>query len=107
MVCLPVSRVQVYETMAKIAASEKLSLQIRAGKAGPEVRLALTEREADERSRIGAFLRNYVDERLRDLETSALNHSSAFRDARAAIFNLQCHYIGSAGPRRGRLAPRQ
>ena len=84
---LPVSRVKVYETMAKIAAIEKLSLQTWAGKEGPEVRLALTEREADERSRIGAFLKNYVDERLRDPETRALNRSSAFRDARAAIFN--------------------
>lgn len=84
---LPVSSVKVYETMAKIAAGEKLSLQTWAGKEGPEVRLALTEREADERSRIGAFLKTYVDERLRDPETRALNRSSAFRDARAAIFN--------------------
>ncbi|MBS1789650.1 MAG: hypothetical protein JST85_18140 [Acidobacteria bacterium] len=84
---LPVSSVRVYETMVKIAATEKLSLQTWAGKEGPEVRLALTEREADERSRIGAFLKNYVDERLRDPETRALNRSSAFRDARAAIFN--------------------
>jgi hypothetical protein len=84
---LPVSSVRVYETMAKIAASEKLSLQTWAGKEGLEVRLALTEREADERSRIGAFLKNYVDERLRDPETRALNRSSVFRDARAAIFN--------------------
>lgn len=84
---LPVSSVKVYETMAKIAAGEKLSLQTWAGKEGPEVKLALTEREADERSRIGAFLKTYVDERLRDPETRALNRSSAFRDARAAIFN--------------------
>ncbi|MBL8168617.1 MAG: hypothetical protein JNJ50_10710 [Acidobacteria bacterium] len=84
---LPVSSVKVYETMAKIAASEKLPLQTWAGKEGPEVRLALTKREADERSRIGAFLKNYVDERLRDPETRALNRSSAFRDARTAIFN--------------------
>ena len=84
---LPVSSVKVYETMAKIATGEKLSLQTWAGKEGPEVRLALTEREADERSRIGAFLKTYVDERLRAPETRALNRSSAFRDARAAIFN--------------------
>lgn len=84
---LPVSRVKVYETMAKIAAGEKLSLQTWDGNNGPEVRLELTERETDERSRIGAFLKHYVDERLRDPETRALNRSSAFRDARAAIFN--------------------
>ncbi|MGE0129301.1 MAG: hypothetical protein AB7U82_14590 [Blastocatellales bacterium] len=84
---LPVSSVKVYETMAKIAAGEKLSLQTWAGKDGPEVRLALTEREADERSRIGAFLKNYVGERLRDPETRSLNTSSVFRDARAAIFS--------------------
>ena len=84
---LPVSSVRVYETMTKIATSEKLSLQTWAGKEGREVRLALTEREADERSRIGTFLKNYVNERLRDPETRALNRSPAFRDARAAIFN--------------------
>ena len=84
---LPVSSTKVFETMAKIAAGEKLSLQTWAGKEGPEVRMALTEREADERSRIGAFLKNYVDGRLRDPETRALNRSSVFRDARAAIFN--------------------
>lgn len=84
---LPVSSVKAYETMAKIAAGEKLSLQTWAGKEGPEVRMELTEREADERSRIGAFLKNYVDERLRDPETRALNRSAVFRDARAAIFN--------------------
>lgn len=84
---LPVSSAKVFETMAKIAAGEKLSLQTWAGKDGPEVRLALTEREADERSRIGAFLKNYVDERLRDPETRALNRSSVFRDAHAEIFS--------------------
>ncbi len=84
---LPVNSVRVYKTMAKIAAGEKLSLQTWAGNNGPEVRLELTERETDERSRIGAFLKNYVDERLRDPETRALNRSSVFRDARAAIFN--------------------
>ncbi len=84
---LSVSSSKVFETMAKIAAGEKLSLQTWAGKEGPEVRLALTEREADERSRIGTFLKNYVGERLRDPETRALNTSPVFRDARAAIFS--------------------
>ncbi|MGH9842486.1 MAG: hypothetical protein ACREEM_27400, partial [Blastocatellia bacterium] len=84
---LPVSSVKIYETMAKIAAGERLPLQTWASNNGPEVRLELTEREADERSRIGAFLKNYVGERLRDPETRALNRSSVFRDARAAILN--------------------
>ncbi len=84
---LPVSSIRVFETMAKIAAGEKLSLQTWAGKKGPEVRMELTERETDERSRIGAFLKNYVGERMRDPETRALNTSSVFRDARAAIFS--------------------
>ncbi len=88
---LPVSSIRVFETMAKIVAGEKLSLQTWAGKKGPEVRLELTERETDERSRIGAFLKNYVGERLRDPETRALNTSSVFRDARASLFNTTTH----------------
>ncbi|HMV46651.1 MAG TPA: hypothetical protein PKD31_02690, partial [Blastocatellia bacterium] len=47
---------------------------------------ALSERELAERNRIGAFLKSYVNERLRDPETRALNSSPAFRDARAALF---------------------
>jgi hypothetical protein len=84
---LPVSSAKVFETMAKIAASEKLSLQTWSGREDSEIKLKLTEREIDERSRIGTFLKSYVNERLRDPETRALNGSVVFRDARAAMFN--------------------
>lgn len=47
----------------------------------------LTERELKERGRIAGFLRGYIDERMRDPETRALNTSAVFREARAAILN--------------------
>jgi len=45
----------------------------------------LTERELKERGRIAGFLKGYVDERMRDPETRALNTSTVFREARAEI----------------------
>jgi hypothetical protein len=47
----------------------------------------LTDRELRERSGIASFLKGYVDERMRDPETRALNTSAVFRQARAAIIN--------------------
>ena len=47
----------------------------------------LTDREMQERSGIASFLKGYVDERMRDPETRALNTSAVFRQARAAIIN--------------------
>jgi hypothetical protein len=47
----------------------------------------LSDRELKERGRIAGFLKGYVDERLRDPETRALNTSAVFREARAAIIN--------------------
>jgi hypothetical protein len=45
----------------------------------------LSERELEERSRIGRFLKAYVNERLKDPETRALNRSAAFRQAHSQI----------------------
>src|SRR6266508_3760265 len=45
----------------------------------------LNEEEREERFRIGVFLKAYVDERLKDPETRALNKSAAFRLAHAKI----------------------
>src|SRR5262249_10546623 len=45
----------------------------------------LTERELKERGRIAGFLKGYIDERMRDPETRALNTSAVLREARAAI----------------------
>lgn len=47
----------------------------------------LTERELKERGRIAGFLKGYIDERLRDPETRALNTSAVFREERDAILN--------------------
>lgn len=47
----------------------------------------LNDREMKERGRIAGFLKGYIDERLRDPETRALNTSAVFREARAAIIN--------------------
>jgi hypothetical protein len=43
----------------------------------------LTEQERSERLKVVAFLKRYIDERLRDPETRALNTSAEFRQARA------------------------
>jgi hypothetical protein len=45
----------------------------------------LNEEEREERFRIGVFLKAYVEERLKDPETRALNKSAAFRLAHAKI----------------------
>lgn len=82
---LPVSSVRAYEFMAKIAASAQLKLQTWNGQQGREVRQDLSEPEREERSRIASFLKSYIDERLRDPETRALNTSDAFRQARNVI----------------------
>src|SRR5574341_265279 len=47
----------------------------------------LSDRELKERGRIAGFLKGYIDERLRDPETRALNTSAVFREARATIIN--------------------
>jgi hypothetical protein len=47
----------------------------------------LTNRELEERSKTAIFLKGYIDERLRDPETRALNTSTVFREARATIIN--------------------
>lgn len=47
----------------------------------------LSDRELKKRGRIAGFLKGYIDERMRDPETRALNTSAVFRDARAAIVN--------------------
>src|SRR5262249_53804167 len=47
----------------------------------------LTERELKERGRIAGFLKGYIEERMRDPETRALNTSAVFREARAAILS--------------------
>ncbi len=47
----------------------------------------LSDRELKERGRIAGFLKGYIDERLRDPETRALNTSAVFREARAVIIN--------------------
>jgi hypothetical protein len=49
----------------------------------------LNEEERKERFGIGVFLRAYVDERLKDPETRALNKSAAFRLAHANIINTR------------------
>jgi len=47
---------------------------------------------------VASFLKDYIDERLRDPETRALNHSAAFREARGAI-------LGASTPEElGRIA---
>jgi hypothetical protein len=43
----------------------------------------LTEQERSERLKVADFLKRYIDERLRDPETHALNTSAEFRQARA------------------------
>ncbi|MGH9839048.1 MAG: hypothetical protein ACREEM_09710 [Blastocatellia bacterium] len=43
------------------------------------------DRKLEERAGIAGFLKGYIDQRLRDPETRALNTSAAFREARAAI----------------------
>lgn len=47
----------------------------------------LTNRELEERSKTATFLKRYIDERLRDPETRALNTSTVFREVRATIIN--------------------
>src|SRR5262245_26309676 len=49
----------------------------------------LNEEEREERFRIGGFLKAYVDERLKDPETRALNKSAAFRLAHAHIIEAR------------------
>jgi hypothetical protein len=49
----------------------------------------ITEKELEERAKIGRFLKDYIDERLRDPETRALNFSAAFRKAREAIIKAK------------------
>ncbi|MFN0119125.1 MAG: hypothetical protein ACKV2V_01335 [Blastocatellia bacterium] len=44
---------------------------------------ALSAAEREERHAIGAFLKEWINERLRDPETRALNSSAAFREAHA------------------------
>lgn len=48
-----------------------------------------TEREMNERARIAGFLKSYMDERLRDPETRALNMSAIFREWRSALINTK------------------
>jgi hypothetical protein len=45
----------------------------------------ITEKELEERGKIGRFLKDYIDERLREPETRSLNFSADFRKAREAI----------------------
>ncbi|MGE0133446.1 MAG: relaxase MobL [Blastocatellales bacterium] len=45
----------------------------------------LPENEQEERRKVGVFLKDYVNERLKDPETRALNHSAAFRLIHARI----------------------
>ncbi|MEP7343301.1 MAG: hypothetical protein ABI977_36595, partial [Acidobacteriota bacterium] len=47
----------------------------------------LTNRELEERGKTATFLKGYIDQRLRDHETRALNTSTVFREARATIIN--------------------
>lgn len=47
----------------------------------------LTNGEREAQSRTATFLKRYIDERLRDPETRALNTSVVYREARAAIIN--------------------
>lgn len=47
----------------------------------------LNDEEREERFKIGVFLKAYVDERLKDPETRALNKSASFRLAHANIIN--------------------
>jgi len=47
----------------------------------------LTNHELEERSKSATFLKGYIDARLRDPETRALNTSTVFREARATIIN--------------------
>jgi hypothetical protein len=49
----------------------------------------ITEKELEERAKIGRFLKDYIDERLRDPETRALNSSADFRKAREAIIKTK------------------
>src|SRR5262249_7835878 len=49
----------------------------------------LTEQEGAERMKSAGFLKNYIDERLRDPETRALNTSAEFRRARAEFMNAK------------------
>ncbi|MCG3145020.1 MAG: hypothetical protein HONDAALG_02561 [Gammaproteobacteria bacterium] len=55
----------------------------------PRIDAAIYHREApetdDERHRISGFLKAYVDERLKDPETRALNRSASFRQAHSQI----------------------
>lgn len=44
-----------------------------------------TKGELEDRRKTATFLKGYIDERLRDPETRALNASAVFREARAAI----------------------
>lgn len=47
----------------------------------------LTKGEREERRKTATFLKGYIDERLRDPETRALNASAVFREARAEIIH--------------------
>jgi hypothetical protein len=48
-----------------------------------------TERELNERARVAGFLKGYIDERMRDPETRAMNTSPVFREARAVIVDAK------------------
>jgi hypothetical protein len=54
-----------------------------------KAKLPLTDREMDERARIAGLLKNYIEERLRDPETRALNISPQFRLAREELINAK------------------
>ncbi len=54
-----------------------------------KTRLPFTDQERDERSRIAGFLKTYIEERLRDPETRALNSSPQFRLEREEFINAK------------------
>jgi hypothetical protein len=61
----------------------------RSEKEKPDDKPELSEQEKDEQEKIAAFLKSYIDERLRDPETRALNSSSEFRLARARLIDAR------------------
>lgn len=56
-----------------------------AGIEGAIYKPELPENEQEERRKVGVFLKDYVDERLKDPETRSLNYSAAFRQAHTKI----------------------
>lgn len=72
-------RIESGITRAMLVAAIDGSVNRRDGKDQRE----LTEQEITERFAIARFLKRYIDERLRDPETRALNISAEFRQARA------------------------